>query len=64
MSLGDLRRPPRSTSALEDDPIYDTVPDDDDNSSIDTQSVKSLRDDMKKDRPSDVSYIYLPLNLH
>ncbi|XP_064612135.1 ARF GTPase-activating protein GIT2-like [Liolophura sinensis] len=53
MSVGDLRRPPRSTSPLEDDPIYDTVPDDDDNSSIDTQSIKSLRDDMKKDRPSD-----------
>ncbi|XP_014769566.2 ARF GTPase-activating protein GIT1 [Octopus bimaculoides] len=43
-----------SSSILDDDePLYDSVASDEDYSSIDTQSIKSAKEEGKKDRPAD-----------
>ncbi|XP_041349002.1 ARF GTPase-activating protein GIT2-like [Gigantopelta aegis] len=44
----------KTGSAFSDDePLYDSVASDEDYSSIDTQSIKSVREEMKKDKPAD-----------
>ena len=46
----------KTGSAFSDDePLYDSVASDEDYSSIDTQSIKSVREEMKRDKPADVS---------
>lgn len=45
----------RTVSAISDDePLYDVVASDEDYSSIDSQSIKSMRDELKRDRPAEV----------
>lgn len=44
-----------SQVSSDDEPLYDSVASDEDYSSIDTQSIKSAKEEMKKDRPADVS---------
>lgn len=42
-----------SQVSSDDEPLYDSVASDEDYSSIDTQSIKSAKEEMKKDRPAD-----------
>ena len=47
----------------DDEPLYDSVASDEDYSSIDTQSIKSVRMEMRPDITAEVSYSYCYSNL-
>ncbi|CAE1237916.1 GIT1 [Acanthosepion pharaonis] len=47
-----------SQVSSDDEPLYDSVASDEDYSSIDTQSIKSAKEEMKKDRPADSRIIH------
>lgn len=53
-----------SQVSSDDEPLYDSVASDEDYSSIDTQSIKSAKEEMKKDRPADVSLSLLIFLYH
>ncbi|GAB1607998.1 ARF GTPase-activating protein GIT1-like isoform X1 [Argonauta hians] len=55
MTAGPQSRASRGYSQVssDDEPLYDSVASDEDYSSIDTQSIKSAKEEGKKDRPAD-----------